>query len=50
MKSFKIENKIKKQSYQLTLSSTYRIYNNFYIFLLKLYHHKINDKDTHKFT
>ena len=48
-KSFKIENKIKKQTYQLTLSSTYYIYNVFYVFLLKSYHHKVNDKNTHKF-
>ena len=48
-RSFKIENKIEKQTYQLTLSSTYRIYNIFHVFLLKLYHHKINDKDAHEF-
>ena len=48
-RSFKIENKIKKQTYRLTLSSTYQIYNVFYISLLKLYHHKIDDKDAHEF-
>ena len=48
-KSFKIENKIEKQMYRLTLSSTYRIYNIFHISLLKLYHHKVDDKDAHEF-
>ena len=47
--SFKIEDKIKKQTYRLTLSSTYRIYNVFYVFLLKSYHHKVDDKDAHEF-
>ena len=48
-KSFKIEYKIEKQAYWLTLSSTYQIHNVFYVFLLKLYHHKIDDKDAHEF-
>ena len=48
-KLFKIKNKIEKQTYRLTLSSTYQIYNVFYIFLLKLYHHNIDDKNTHEF-
>ena len=48
-RSFKIENKIEKQTYRLTLPSTYWIYNVFYVFLLKLYHHKIDDKDAHEF-
>ena len=48
-KSFKIENKIKKQTYRLTLLSTYRIYNVFHVFLLKLYHYKADDKDAHEF-
>ena len=48
-KSFKIENKIEKQTYQLTLSSTYRIHNIFHVSLLKLYHHKTDDKDAHEF-
>ena len=48
-KSFKIENKIEKQTYWLTLSSTYQIYNIFHVFLLKLYHHKVDDKNTHEF-
>ena len=48
-KSFKIENKIEKQTYRLTLSSTYRIHNIFHIFLLKSYHHKADDKNAHEF-
>ena len=48
-KSFKIENKIEKQTYWLTLSSTYRIYNVFHIFLLKSYYYKIDDKNAHEF-
>ena len=48
-KSFKIENKIEKQTYRLTLSLIYRVYNVFHIFLLKLYHCKVNDKNAHKF-
>ena len=48
-RSFKIENKIKKQMYWLTLSSTYQIHNIFHVFLLKLYHHKIDDKNAHEF-
>ena len=48
-KPFKIENKIEKQMYQLTLSSIYRIHNIFHIFLLKLYHYKVNNKNAHEF-
>ena len=48
-KPFKIENKIEKQMYRLTLSSTYQIYNIFHVFLLKSYHHKVNDKNAHEF-
>ena len=48
-KSFKIKNKIEKQIYRLMLSSTYQIHNIFHVFLLKLYHHKVDDKDAHKF-
>ena len=48
-KPFKIENKIEKQTYRLTLSSTYRIYNIFHVFLLKLYYYKIDDKNAHEF-
>ena len=48
-KSFRIENKIEKQTYQLTLSSTYRIHNVFHVSLLKSYHHKADDKNAHEF-
>ena len=48
-KSFKIENKIEKQTYRLTLSSIYRIHNIFHVFLLKSYHYKADDKDAHEF-
>ena len=48
-KSFKIENKIEKQTYRLTLLSTYQIHNVFHIFLLKLYYYKIDDKNVHEF-
>ena len=48
-KSFKIENKIEKQAYRLTLSSTYCIHNVFHVFLLKSYYHKIDNKDVHEF-
>ena len=48
-KLFKIENKIEKQTYRLMLSSTYEIYNVFYVFLLKLYYYKADDKDMHEF-
>ena len=49
MKPFKIENKIGKQTYRLTLSSTYRIHNVFHVSLLKSYHHKVGDKNAHEF-
>ena len=49
MKSFKIKNKIEKQMYRLTLSSIYRIYNIFHVFLLKSYYYKIDDKNAHEF-
>ena len=48
-KSFRIENKIKKQTYRLTLSFTYRIHNIFYVSLLKSYYHRIDDKNAHEF-
>ena len=48
-KSFKIKDKIEKQTYRLTLSFIYRIHNVFYIFLLKLYYYKTDDKDAHEF-
>ena len=37
---FRIVNKIKTQIYRLFLSIIYRIYNIFYIFLLKSYHNR----------
>ena len=48
-KLFRIENKVEKQTYRLTLLFTYRIHNVFHVFLLKSYHHRVNDKDAHKF-
>ena len=33
----------------LLQSSTYQIYDIFYVFLLKSYHHKIDDKNAHEF-
>jgi len=41
---FKIENKIETQAYCLILSNIYRIYNIFYISLLKLYLYRIDNK------
>ena len=37
---FRIIDKIRAQIYRLLLSITYRIYNIFYIFLLKSYHNR----------
>ena len=37
---FRIVNKMKTQVHRLFLSIIYRIYNIFYIFLLKLYHNR----------
>ena len=37
---FRIVNKIKTQTYRLLLSIIYRIYNIFYISLLKSYHNR----------
>ena len=48
-KSFRIENKVEKQTYRLTLSFIYRIHNIFHVFLLKLYHHRADDKNAYKF-
>ena len=48
-KSFRIENKVEKQTYRLTLSFTYWIHNVFYVFLLKSYHHRVDDKNAHEF-
>jgi len=46
VESFRIKNKIKTQIYRLTLLNIYRIYNTFYVSLLKLYLHRVNDKQT----
>ena len=40
IKKIRIVNKIKAQIYRLLLSIIYRIYNIFYIFLLKSYHNR----------
>ena len=47
--SFRIENKINTQTYKLTLFFIYRIYNTFYISLLKLYYHKVDDTKAYEF-
>ncbi len=44
VESFKIKNKIRTQIYRLILSNIYWIYNTFYVSLLKLYLHRVNDK------
>jgi len=46
IKLFRIKNKIEMQVYCLILFNIYRIYNTFYILLLKLYLHRINNKQT----
>ena len=43
---FKIKNKIKFQIYCLTFFIIYRIYNIFYIFLLKQYYYRVDDTKT----
>ncbi len=43
---FKIKHKIKTQTYCLILSNIYRIYNTFYVLLLKLYLYCVNNKQT----
>ncbi len=44
VESFRIKNKIKTQIYRFTLLNIYRIYNTFYVLLLKLYLHRVNNK------
>ena len=44
VKLFRIKNKIKTQAYRFILLNIYRIYNIFYILLLKLYLYRVNDK------
>ena len=49
MNFFRIIDKIKAQIYHLLLSIIYRIYNIFYIFLLKLYHNRDCDNASKSF-
>jgi len=44
VKSFRIKNKSKTQAYRLILPNIYRIHNTFYVSLLKLYLHRVDDK------
>ena len=46
---FRIVDKIRTQAYRLLLSITYRIYNIFYIFLLKSYHNRDCDNASKPF-
>ena len=46
---FRIVDKIKAQTYRLFLSIIYRIYNIFYIFLLKFYHNRDCDDASKSF-
>ena len=46
---FRIVDKIKTQAYRLLLSIIYRIYNIFYIFLLKPYHNRDCDNASKSF-
>jgi hypothetical protein len=41
---FRIKNKSKTQVYRLILLNIYRIYNTFYVLLLKLYLHCVDDE------
>jgi len=41
---FKIKNKSKTQFYRLILLNNYRIYNTFYVLLLKSYSYRIDDE------
>ena len=43
---FKMKNKIKKQTYRLTLSNIYRIHNIFYVLFLKSYLHRADNAKT----
>ena len=38
-----MKNKINEQTYHLTLLNIYRIFNTFYVSLLKLYLHRADD-------
>ena len=46
VESFKMKNKIEKQTYRLTLSNIYRIYNIFHVLFLKLYLHCVDNAKT----
>ena len=46
---FRIVNKIRAQAYRLLLLIIYRIYNTFYIFLLKLYYNRDCDDASKSF-
>ena len=46
VKSFRIKNKIKKQTYRFTLFNIYRIHNTFHVSFLKLYLHRAEDAKT----
>jgi len=44
VESFRTKNKSKTQIYRLILFNIYRIYNTFYVLLLKLYLHCVDDE------
>jgi hypothetical protein len=46
VESFRIKNKSKTQIYRLILLNIYRIHNIFYVSLLKLYLHRVDDEQT----
>ena len=46
VESFRIKNKSKTQVYCLILLNIYRIHNTFYVLLLKLYLHCVDDEQT----
>ena len=46
IESFRMINKIDKQTYCFTLFNIYRIYNTFHVLLLKLYLHRVDDAKT----
>ncbi len=46
VESFRIKNKNETQTYRLILFNIYRIYNTFYVSLLELYLHRVDNKQT----
>jgi len=44
VESFRIKNKSETQAYRLILFNIYRIYNTFYVSLLKPYLHRVDDE------